>query len=126
LSKRAILLIGHGSRVKGAASAMKQTTSVLCKRNPGLVVQTAFLEINTPNIPDGLEQLVNEEATEIIVVPYFVQTGRHVLEDVPKIISAFQLEHPRCAIHLAKHLGFDERIVSVIEDRIKEAGTTSL
>ena len=119
--KRAVLIVGHGSKREGSSGILGQVASALQKREPDTFFQTAFLEINSPNIPEGIGLCFAQGAEEIVVVPYFVQPGRHVLEDIPRIISLAQEKHPQQKIRLSSHLAFDERIVSVVLDRIAEA-----
>lgn len=119
--KRSVLLIGHGSKREGSADALGQMVKALEKREPNTFFQTGFLEINKPDILEGIDLCVAQGAEEVIVLPYFVQAGKHVIEDVPRIVSSAQQKHPNCRISLANYLAFDERIVSVVCDRISEA-----
>lgn len=119
--KRAVLLVGHGSKLKGSSEALDQVIELLCKKEPTTFFQVAFLEIQSPNIPQGIELCLNQGAEEVIVVPYFVQTGRHVVEGIPRIVSETKLRFPRKNICLAEYLSFDKRIASIVLDRIQEA-----
>src|SRR3989338_7993485 len=119
--KRAVVLIGHGSHLTKADDAIGSVVYSLRKKEPDTVVEIAFLEIRSPNIPESIELVLSQGAEEVVLVPYFVQTGRHVVEDVPKIVSEAQAKHPGEKIRLAEYLGFDERIVSVVYDRIRKA-----
>jgi sirohydrochlorin ferrochelatase len=51
-------------------------------------------------------------------VPYLLQLGGHVAEDLPKIIAAARARHPGVPIDLAAHLGYDPLLVHVIADRV--------
>ena len=118
--KHAVLLIGHGSKIEGSNDAMNQVIEELRRRDPSALFQTAFLEFQSPNIPDGIEFCIKQGAEEVIVVPYFVQTGKHVVQDIPRIIEEAKAARPKTFISLAGYLGFDPRIASVVEDRVKE------
>ena len=122
--KRAVLLIGHGSKIEGSDEAMNQVVDELSKRDPSTLFQTAFLELQSPNIPDGIARCILRGAEEVVVVPYFVQTGKHVVQDIPRIVQEAQATHPKALISLASYIGFDPRVVSVVEERIKNARTT--
>jgi sirohydrochlorin ferrochelatase len=100
---------------------MRHIAEALKRKEPETTFRIAFLEIESPNIPDALEHLLSEGADEVIITPYFLHAGRHVLEDVPRLISQAETRYPGRRVELAPHLGFDERIVSVVEGRIKEA-----
>ena len=118
---RAVLLVGHGSKIEGSNDAMNRVVDELRRREPSTFFKTAFLELQSPSIPDGIHLCLQQGAEEIIVVPYFVQTGRHVVQDIPRIVQEAQAAHPKILISLANYLNFDSRIVSVVEDRIKSA-----
>jgi sirohydrochlorin ferrochelatase len=44
-----------------------------------------------------------------------------VVEDIPRIVKEAQARFPEKDIRLAEYLGFDQRIVSIVIDRIKQA-----
>ncbi len=119
--KRAVVLVGHGSKIAGSSDAINCVIETLKKKEPATLFFTAFLELQKPSIPEGIELCINQGAEEVIVIPYFVQSGRHVVQDIPKIVSDSKEKHPDARICLAKYLGFDERIVSVVQDKIEEA-----
>ncbi|MBI3999471.1 MAG: CbiX/SirB N-terminal domain-containing protein [Candidatus Omnitrophica bacterium] len=117
--KKAVLLVGHGSKLSGSSDALNQVLESLRRKEPSTFFQAAFLEIQPPNIPQGIELCLNQGAREVIVIPYFVQAGKHVVEDIPRIVSETQARHAGQHIYLAEYLSFDPRIVSVVEDRIR-------
>ncbi len=119
--KRAVLLVGHGSKIEGSNEAMSLVIDELRRRDSSTLFQTAFLELQSPNIPNGINSCINQGAQEVVVVPYFVQTGKHVVHDIPRIIGEAKAAYPKISISLSNYIGFDLRLVSVIEDRIKEA-----
>lgn len=118
--KQAVLLVGHGSKLSGSNEAIDQVIEALCQIEPSTLFQAAFLEIQPPSIPEGIELCLNQGAEEVIVIPYFVQAGKHVVQDIPRIISEAKAKYSGKSIHLANYLGFDSRIVSVVQDRIRE------
>ena len=44
-------------------------------------------------------------AEEVIVLPYFLSAGRHVIEDIPREVAGKQQEYPEVPIRLAPYLG---------------------
>ena len=119
--KKSVLLVGHGSKLGGSSDALNQVLESLREKEPSTFFQAAFLEIQPPNIPQGIEHCLNQGADEVIVIPYFVQAGKHVAQDIPRIVSEAKTKHPDKNICLAEYLSFDDRIVSVVEDRIRLA-----
>ena len=119
--KHAVLLVGHGSNLAGSNAALEQVIQALRKQEPATFFQSAFLELQSPNILEGIELCLHQGASEVVVVPYFVQTGRHVVEDIPRIVTEAKSKFPEKSIRLAEYLGFDQKIVSVVADRVRKA-----
>lgn len=90
------------------------------RRGPFSSVQCAYLEISAPSIPDAIRRAVQNGAREVRVLPYFVLSGRHIRDDIPRILSAARKRWKRKAsVILCPYLGYDERIVAVVKDRIR-------
>ncbi len=103
---RHILLIAHGSRRESS----NHEVEILARKLALLAsefdsVKAAFLEMADPDIASGLGALIEQGATEIIVLPYFLAAGRHVVEDVPQEVERIKAAHPDVDIHLSEHLG---------------------
>jgi sirohydrochlorin cobaltochelatase len=79
------------------------------------------MELNEPSIPQAVDQLVAEGAQQTTAVPFFLQLGGHVAEDLPEIIGAARAKHPSVTITLAAYLGYDPLLARVIADRVREA-----
>jgi Uncharacterized conserved protein len=58
-----------------------------------------------PDIESGLNKLIEQGANEIIVLPYFLAAGRHVVEDVPKEVERVTAVHPEVKILVSEHFG---------------------
>ena len=104
---KALLLVAHGSRRKQSNDEVILLAEKLknnCSRQYN-IVNAAFLEVAEILIPDGIKQCVTEGATSIIVLPYFLNSGRHVVEDIPNIINECIGQYPGTNISLAPHLG---------------------
>lgn len=97
-----ILLMDHGSR--NAASnqrlhdlaklyqeslllASSSSTSSSSSSASRVIVRAAHMEIASPSIPDGLQSLMSAGVDEIVCHPYFLSPGRHVKEDIPRIVQ---------------------------------------
>lgn len=119
--RRALLLMAHGSPDDRANAPFRAIAAQLAASEPFIDVMTSFMELNEPSIPHAIDRLVAERAQQIIAVPFFLQLGGHVAEDLPQIISMAQTKHPDVPITLAAYLGYDPLLVRVIADRAREA-----
>lgn len=115
-----IILIGHGSK---AAEALEILVNVRLKLEKAFPVpmRMASLQHNRPFFSDAVIELVIEGIKKIVVVPFFLYPGNHVISDIPEIINDEKKKHPDIEFYLAGHLGADRRIVEVVIDRIADA-----
>lgn len=85
------------------------------------IVNAAFLELADPLIPVGLERCIADGARAISVLPYFLNSGRHVAEDIPNIVNAVRLRFPDVAITVAPHVGASPLMMNLLTDSAKIA-----
>ena len=111
---KAIILFGHGSRDPLWRLPMETVAARLRAMQPGTPVRCAYLELDTPTLPEAAAELVGAGATELTVVPMFLGTGRHAREDLPKLLWQLQAAHPGVAIALQKSVGEDGRVIDLI------------
>ena len=113
---KALLLVAHGSRRAKSNQEVVEMSKKLKKHCEGEfdIVNPAFLELADVLIPDGIKQCVEDGATSIIVLPYFLNSGRHVVEDIPNIVNAEKENHPDVPITISSHLGASEMMMDVL------------
>ena len=113
---KALLLVAHGSRRKQSNDEVILLAEKLKKNcsQQYSIVNAAFLEVAEVLIPDGIKQCVTEGATSIIVLPYFLNSGRHVIEDIPNIINDCIGQYPDTNISLAPHLGASSLMMDLL------------
>ncbi len=115
--KRVILIVAHGSRDKSAQQEFKRLVWRYQKRHPGWTIAHAFLELAEPSIPEALESL-SASSDEILVLPLFLFTAKHVRKHIPEILKAFHKNHPKVQIRLAKPLGADGKLLDILDQRL--------
>ncbi len=115
---QALVLIAHGSRRQ--ASNQEVTNLALgLKKSAGKhyqIVEAGFLEIAKPSIPEAIESCIESGATSVIVVPYFLAAGRHVVEDIPQIVRPVGERHPHVSIRISEHIGMSNSMPRLILD----------
>jgi sirohydrochlorin ferrochelatase len=113
---RALLVVAHGSRREQSNDEVRLLTeAVRARAGDGFgQVACAFLELAEPSIPDGIEQCISTGAREVVVLPYFLSAGRHVVKDIPAEVAKKVAEHPDVAITIAPYLGAAEGIVELM------------
>lgn len=110
--QQALLLVAHGSRLETSNDEVRRIATAVRDADSGQfdAVSCAFLELAEPNIPDGLEQLIQQGANRITVLPYFLAAGRHVSEDIPVQVETKRQQHPAIRIEFATYLGAAEAV----------------
>ncbi|MBN2162092.1 MAG: CbiX/SirB N-terminal domain-containing protein [Pontiellaceae bacterium] len=117
---KALLIVAHGSRRKESNEEVRRLAKRI-KENAGPafdMVQSAFLEISSPQIDSAIADLVDAGADEIKVFPYFLSAGTHVVNDIPRIINEEQLARPNLHIEILPHMGALQGISTLILSQI--------
>ena len=118
--KRAILLVDHGSRRPEAGQVIEEIAAALRRRQPDWRVEVAHLELVPPDVATGIDTCVAAGASEIVLHPYFLAPGMHTTHDLPELVEAARERHPQVAIHVTPPLGFDEKLVDLVLQRVSE------
>ena len=79
-------------------------------------VLTAFLEFATPSLEEGILSCVEQGASEIVILPYFLASGNHVTRDIPEVVQKTQALHPQVKMTLKEHIGSASGMVTLISD----------
>ena len=116
---KAILLVSHGSRSPKTKEEIITLVNILRQRLPGQLVEYAFLEIESPSIPEGIDHCVIKGANEIIVTLNFLNAGRHVDNDIPVIVQNAKVKYPQIKFSISKALGQHPQIPDLFIDLIK-------
>jgi sirohydrochlorin ferrochelatase len=112
---KALLLVAHGSRRDASNDEVRDLTRQLRKADGRFQhVACAFLELAEPSIPDGLRAAIAAGAGEVVVLPYFLSAGRHVVTDIPAEVAVVQAEHPEVPIRVAPYLGAAEGLAQIL------------
>ena len=115
---KSVLLISHGSRSPKTKKEVSKLVNTLRKKSEIMILEYAFLEIESPLIPQGIETCVKKGADEVIVLLNFLNPGRHVDVDIPRIIARAQKQYPKVKFHITKPVGQHEAIVNLFLEMI--------
>lgn len=118
---RGLALMAHGSPDPAANGPVHSVARRVAASGQYQAVAVGFMELNEPCIPAAITALVGQGMRQVVAVPYFLQLGGHVAEDLPRIIGQAQQRYPEVPIVLAGHLGYDPLLAAVIADRATAA-----
>lgn len=111
-----LLLIAHGSRSQSANDEIRRLARHVADldENDYQAVLPAFLEMADPDIPRGIAECVEQGATRIVVVPYFLAGGNHVTRDIPRVIARARSELPQVEIVISRYLGSSDAMANLL------------
>ena len=117
----ALLLIAHGSRRPEANADLDYVAEQLRARGRYPVIQVSYLELVEPSIAAGGALCVERGATDVILLPYFLSPGKHVVEDLAAARDRLSERFPDIRFALAEPLGRHQLILDVLEKRAQES-----
>lgn len=120
-SKTALLVMVHGSPRPIANAEMFRVVEIVKERGAFPIVEVGFMECNEPTIPEAIASCVEQGATEVVAVPYFLHTGTHVADDLPTLIEEAIALFPDVTFRMGNYLGQSERLTDILTDRTKAA-----
>lgn len=117
-SRRALLLIAHGSRRAEANAELVRLAELVQARRPGDVIEIAYLELAPPSIPEGAARCVaHPGVAEVRMVPFFLSPGRHVAEDLEGFCREFTERYPAVDFRVCPPLGLHPLVVEALLER---------
>lgn len=113
---KSLLIVAHGSRRQASNDEVRALTDRIAGKagQDFQHVQSAFLELAEPSIPDGIVECIEKGAKEITVLPYFLSAGRHVAEDIPNEVASVSGNYPDVDIKIAPYLGSMDQIADLM------------
>lgn len=125
MTRKALLLIAHGSRRPEANADLEFVAAALRERGRYQFVCPSYLELAEPDIEAGGVRCVEAGATEVILLPYFLSPGVHVVEDLTAARDALAARFPQVRFALAEPLGRHPLLIDVVEQRANEVTRTN-
>ena len=113
-----VLLIGHGSKDPYAKTSLQYVVYGL--KNSYRNVIHCWLEIEEPNIKQGIESCAKNKPNVLIIVPYFLHRGAHVKRYIYEDLNPAMKDSGIVDIFITDHLGTDDRLIDLVLERAKE------
>ena len=119
--KTAILMMAHGSRIAEANDAAREVAAMVKEMTGFEIVEVSFREMHDPNIQQGIDACVARGAGRILLMPYFLFPGAHVLHDLPEEIAEAKKRYPGLIMEMGEHLGAHRKLAEIEAERIGES-----
>ena len=113
---KAVLLISHGSHSRKTKEEVSALVKQLKQKSRIPIFEYAFLEIESPSIPKGIDLCAQNGATEIVILLNFLNAGRHVGQDVPRIVQEASKKYPKVKFRISPPVGQHPKILNLFLD----------
>ncbi|MGB0855642.1 MAG: sirohydrochlorin chelatase, partial [Nitrosopumilus sp.] len=120
LSKKEIdvMIIGHGSKDVNAQISLNYIVNELEDHYRN--VSRCWLEIEQPDIFEGIKKCEIDNPKVLVIVFYFLHEGAHVKTDINNDLIPAIKNSKLEKTYITKHLGTDEKMIDLIIERAKE------
>jgi len=113
-----IMIIGHGSKDPNAQMSLNYIVNEL--KDSYRNVSRCWLEIEQPDIFEGVKKCEEDNPKILVIVFYFLHEGAHVKTDINNdLIPALEKSNMK-KTYITKHLGADEKMIDLIMERARE------
>ena len=120
--RRAVLLVDHGSRRAEANALLDEVAALVAERlGAGSIVEIAHMEIAEPTVAHGFARCVEQGASAVVVHPFMLAPGRHVSEDLPRLIAQTAAVHEGVTFVIAAPLGSHAGVIDAVIERCDAA-----
>jgi sirohydrochlorin ferrochelatase len=117
----AVILVDHGSRRSESNDQLLEVVAAYRQHSGAAIVEPAHMELAEPSIAAAFDRCVQQGATRVVVVPYFLAPGKHWSEDIPRLAAAAAVAHPGIEHSVAPPIGLHPLMLAIIDERIAEA-----
>ena len=119
MSKKALIIVDHGSKVDAANQMLAEIAELLNnKKNTEFeLISYCHMELAEPTIQQAFEDCISKGATDIVVHPYFLAPGRHSTLDIPNMVKEAAKNYPEVSYVVTDPLGVHEKILEVVLER---------
>ena len=118
-SDTAVVLVGRGATDPDANAEIAKTARLLQEGRGLGTVETAFISLARPSVPEGLDRAVRLGFRRVVVLPWFLFAG--VLPDrIVGQTAAWAAEHPDVEVLQAGLIGPGDALAGVVLERWAE------
>jgi sirohydrochlorin ferrochelatase len=88
-------------------------------------VEASYLEIAVPSIPEGARNCIEQGAQSVLMLPYFLSAGAHVVSDLQRFRDELAAEFPDVTFVLCPPLGLHPLMADIVLERLQAGETNS-
>ncbi len=118
MSGDVVLLVGHGSREQSGNEEYLKFCDVITPHLGPERIETCFIELTTPLVPESLDRCVGLGARRVIVLPVILLAAGHVKVELPHELDEAKERHPGVEFLYGRHIGLDPLVIDIMRERL--------
>ena len=111
---RGIVLFAHGSRDARWRAPVEAVAARIGALAPDLAVRCAYLEAATPDLAGAVDELAGAGVQAIDVLPIFLGVGKHLREDLPRLVDDMREARPQLVFRLRPAVGETPELIETL------------
>lgn len=117
---KSLVIVAHGSKREHSNNEVSQLMTQLKEdmNDEYPIILSSFLEFASPSIPEAINLCLQQGATSIKVLPYFLSAGKHVHEDIPQQAKIAVSPHNNVHLEILPHLGSSAKMIELMRGAI--------
>ncbi|MDQ6989039.1 MAG: sirohydrochlorin chelatase [Mariprofundaceae bacterium] len=115
-----VVLLARGSSDKVANGEIAKMARWLFEETGHEMVDLAFTGITFPKVETVVQRQVACGMKQVVVLPYYLFTGV-LIERIARQVARLSQQYPTTSFGLAKYIGFDDAIYTLLDERVSEA-----
>ncbi len=115
-NKTAVIVLGHGSRHPGAGDLLERLAADVRSRGGFAAVEHAFLQYAPPGPDEALDRCRAARPERIVLIPFFLQSGTHVQNDIPAFAARARERYPDMDIVITDYVGVHPAMAEILLD----------
>jgi len=118
--RTALIVVGRGASDPDANGEFYKTVRMLSEGRRFGWVLPSFIGITRPSFEESCDLMARARPERIIVVPYFLFGGR-LITKLQEQVQTFTSQYPWIRMSLAPHLGIDDKVIKLMDERVSSA-----
>ncbi|MBI3637027.1 MAG: sirohydrochlorin chelatase [Candidatus Rokubacteria bacterium] len=115
-----VLLVGHGSREQPGNDEFLRFCEAARPHLGPEALETCFIELTTPLVPESLDRCVEGGARRIVMLPVILMAAGHVKVELPHELDEAKERHPGVDFRYGRHIGLDPLVIQIVMQRLAE------
>lgn len=111
----ALIIIAHGSKKESSNNEfISMVDSIRDSSEHYDFIEASFLELASPSIEYSVNKLSAKNVNKIDFYPFFLNSGKHVVVDIPNIVDELSNRYSEIEFNILRHFGKSDNIESII------------